>query len=50
MIGAGNFSLKDELYKRILREKQISVLIAELNSMDLCQDLYGALLELITAR
>ena len=44
------FNLKDELYKRILREKQISVLVAELNSMDLCQDLYGALLELITAR
>ena len=44
------FGLKDELYRLIQKEKDTSVLASELNSMDLCPDLYGALLELITAR
>ena len=44
------FRLKDQLYEAILREKEVSVLAAELNSMNLNQDLYGALLEILTAR
>lgn len=44
------FRLKDQLYEVIQREKEVSVLAAELNSMKVNQDLYGALLELLTAR
>ena len=44
------FGLKDALYEVAQREKEVSVLTAELNSMDLCKDLYGALLEIFTAR
>lgn len=43
------FSLKDSLYSLIKKEKDQAVLATELNSMNLCPDLYGVLLELITA-
>ena len=44
------FMLKDELYNLIQKEKDMTVLAAELNAMNLSRDLYGALLEIITAK
>ena len=45
-----DFCLKDELYKMILNEKDVSVLVSELHAMDLDPDLYGVLMEYLTAR
>lgn len=45
-----SFCLKDELYQLLKSQKNIPVLMAELNAMDLEQDLYGAVMELVTAR
>ena len=45
-----DFCLKDELYKLILDEKDVSVLVSELHAMDLNPDLYGVLMEYLTAR
>ena len=44
------FVLKDELYRLIRREKDRAVLAAELYSMEICEDLCKALLELLTAK
>ena len=44
------FMLKDELYSLIQKEKDMTVLAAELNAMNLSRDLYGSLLEIITAK
>ena len=45
-----DFCLKDELYKLILDEKDVSVLVSEFHAMDLNPDLYGVLMEYLTAR
>ncbi|GLC82164.1 glycoside hydrolase family 31 protein [Lacrimispora brassicae] len=44
------FALKDRLYGLLCEKKPVPVLVAELNSMKLDSDLYGVLLEIITAR
>ena len=44
------FSLKDALYSLIQREKSVPSLVGEMNSMNLNPDLFGALLEIVTAR
>ena len=43
------FDLKDAIYRCITRESRTSVLLGQLNAMELDRDLYGALLELLTA-
>ena len=43
------FDLKDAIYRCITRESRTSVLLGQLNAMELNRDLYGALLELLTA-
>ena len=45
-----SFELKDRIYRLIEKEKRIPVLIAELGTMGLETNLYGALLEMITAK
>lgn len=45
-----SFALKDELYQMILSEKSIPVLSSQLHTMDLDEDLYGVLMEILTAR
>lgn len=44
------FALKDRLNGLLREKKPVPVVAAELNSMKLDSDLYGALLEIITAR
>ncbi|MDO4297898.1 MAG: glycoside hydrolase family 31 protein [Lachnospiraceae bacterium] len=44
------FVLKDQIYGLIRKRSSIPVLIGELNAMRLDADLYGALLEILTAR
>lgn len=44
-----SFDLKDEIYRRIAKESRIPVLLGQLNAMELDHDLYGALLEILTA-
>lgn len=44
-----SFLLKDQIYSRIQKRSSIPVLIGELNAMKLDEDLYGALLEILTA-
>ena len=44
------FALKDRLYHLLCEKKDVPILTAELNSMNLDSSLYGALLEIITAR
>ena len=43
------FVLKDRLYQLITAGKKLPVLLAELQSMELDKDLYGALMEILTA-
>ena len=45
-----SFCLKDEVYDLIKTEKDVSVLAGELHAMGLDENLYGALMELLTAR
>ena len=44
-----SFDLKDEIYRRIAKESRIPVLLGQLNALELDHDLYGALLEILTA-
>ncbi|MCI5902271.1 MAG: glycoside hydrolase family 31 protein [Blautia sp.] len=44
------FLQKDQLFARIREEKDVTVLAAEFSAMDLDHDLYGILMELLTAR
>lgn len=44
-----SFDLKDEIYRRIVKESRIPVLLGQLNALELDHDLYGALLEILTA-
>lgn len=44
-----SFDLKDALYRCIAAEKRVNVLLGQLNAMELDRDLYGALMELLTA-
>ena len=43
------FVLKDRLYQLITAGKNLPVLLSELQSMELDKDLYGALMEILTA-
>ena len=43
------FVLKDRLYQLITAGKKLPVLLSELQSMELDKDLYGALMEILTA-
>ena len=43
------FVLKDRLYQLITAGKKLPVLLSELQSMELDKDLYGALIEILTA-
>ena len=43
------FVLKDRLYQLITSGKKVTVLLSELQSMELDKDLYGALTEILTA-
>ena len=43
------FTLKDRLYQMIQKEKRVPVLLAQLSSMDLDEDLLGVLTEILTA-
>lgn len=45
-----SFTLKDVIYERIRNVESVPVLIAELASMNLNRDLYGALVEILTAK
>ena len=44
-----SFVLKDRLYQLITAGKKLPVLLSELQSMELDKDLYGALMEILTA-
>lgn len=44
-----SFDLKDEIYRRITGEPRIPVLLGQLSAMELDRDLYGVLLEILTA-
>ena len=44
------FTLKDELYRMIQQEKDMSILVSELCTMDMDADLRKVLLELLCAR
>lgn len=44
-----DFDRKDRIYRCLTQEKRIPVLLGELNAMGLDRELYGALLELLTA-
>ena len=44
-----SFDLKDEIYRRITGESRIPVLLGQLSAMELDRDLYGVLLEILTA-
>ena len=44
-----SFVLKDRIYALIQKRKDAAVLVAELAAMELEPDLYGALVEIITA-
>lgn len=43
------FDLKDAIYRCITQESRTSVLLGQLQAMELDRDLYGALMELLTA-
>lgn len=43
------FDLKDKIYRCIVGEKRTNVLLGQLNALGLDRDLYGALLEILTA-
>ena len=43
------FVLKDRLYQLITAGKKLPVLLSELQSMELDKDLYGTLMEILTA-
>ena len=43
------FDLKEELYQRICEELRVEVLLAEFHAMNLDADLYGVLVECLTA-
>ena len=45
-----SFVQKDKIYHLIQSEKRIPILIAELSTMGLEENLYGALMEIITAK
>ena len=45
-----SFVQKDKIYHLIQKEKRIPILIAELSTMGLEENLYGALMEIITAK
>lgn len=44
-----SFDLKDAVYRRITGEKRTHVLLGQLSAMELDRDLYGALMEILTA-
>jgi alpha-glucosidase (family GH31 glycosyl hydrolase) len=44
-----SFDLKDEIYRCITGEPRIPVLLGQLSAMELDRDLYGVLLEILTA-
>lgn len=44
-----SFVLKDQIYSRVKRAGSIPALISELNAMELEKDLYGVLVEILTA-
>ena len=44
-----SFDRKDEIYRRITGEPRIPVLLGQLSAMELDRDLYGVLLEILTA-
>ena len=44
-----SFVLKDQIYALIQKRKDPAILVAELSAMELDSDLYGALVEIITA-
>ena len=43
------FVLKDEIYQILMSGKNLAVISTELSSMNLDHDLYGALMEILTA-
>ena len=43
------FILKDRLYSLIQSDRPVSVILSELQAMDLDKDLCGALMEILTA-